>query len=289
MSGLRTLLSALCIVVGALLGAAWLAATALVGTVEDGGAAGQVSQFVADDPQVLDAAADAGTERVVEALRGAGVDFPGLDAIVAQVVSAAVHSEAFTNAVRAQAESAGEQLVSGVTSGSGPLVVMVDISEPVNDGLGAIPLVGPRLPHITIPPIPVQVASEDQAQGARDAYDRVEWVANWAGWLALTLIAAGLLISHRRRWYLAKAALAVGVACGLGWALATFGDPGELVAALPGGLAGTAPGEVVTMLADHASESVASVLGFAAIGAMIIAGVLLVVARATQGAGSKRG
>jgi len=289
MSGFRTVVSAICTVLAAVLGVVWIAAQTVVRSVDERAAVHEFTQSFVEDPQVLDAAVGAGTARVTEALSSAGIEFPGLDLIVGEIVNAVVYSDAFASAAQAQAASAADQLLDSIKDESGPMVVTIDISDAVNERLEQIPFVGSSLPDITIAPIPVEVANEEEADGVRTAYDRLQWAATWAGWLALGLLVLGLIVSHRRRWYPAKAALALGVASAVGWALVTYTEPGTVLASLPGGLEGTGPADVVSGLVDDAATDIASVLGFVAIGAMIIAVVLFGAARATQGAGSKRG
>lgn len=272
----RTVVAAVCILLGAALIAVWLASAAALGTIDDSEAVASVAREVAMSEETHAAVSEQATAAVLDALESAGVDgIPGVEAVVEAIVAAVVDSQSFADAVQAQAGAAGQQVLEGVRSGSGPLVVTVDISDAVNERLETIPVVGPLLPDVVVAPIPVQVADAAAADQARSALDRLEWAARWAGWLGLGVIAVGFVVTTRRRWYVAKAAAAISAFCGLTWAAITFGDPAALAADIPGGIGGTAPGVVLDALARHAGPRVADAMAFAAIGAMIIAVVLL--------------
>jgi len=166
MSALRTIASALCIVLGALLIATWAASTAALSAIEEG--------TVIEDATTKAIATDAaqqelvtnGTEVVLGALDQAGINsnIPGIEAITREIVDAVVESDAFANVVHAQTQSVREQVVEALESTTtGPIVVTLDFSDEVNARLGQIPVIGGALPTVAVPGVPVEAMDADTA------------------------------------------------------------------------------------------------------------------------------
>jgi hypothetical protein len=275
---LRTVASALCIVIGAVLIATWAASMAALSAIEDDtviedAAAAAITSDLAQDELV-----DRGSELVLAALTDAGVntDIVGIELVVRQLMERLASSDTFVTVVHAQAASVRQQVVLQLNAGGeGPITVALDFSDPVNAKLEEIPVVGPALPAITVPTVPVQVMDADTADKARTTWDWLHFSARWFGWLGLAFLALGMLVSYRKRWFLAKATLALGVVSGLIWFVATYVDPREIADRIPSGDVANA---VILEIANKAAHSAANTAGYVALGAMMLSLVLFIVA-----------
>jgi len=225
-----------------------------------------------------EALVDGGSDLALGALADAGVNtnVPGLETLVRQLVERIAHSETFVSVVHAQAASIRQQIVVQLNAdGEGPITVMLNFSEPVNAKLGDIPVVGSALPTIAVPAVPVEVMDADTADTARTLWTWLHFAAQWFGWMGLALLVVGYLVSFRKRWFLAKAFLALGVVSGLIWLVATLMDPRELANLVPGGDVTDA---VIVEIARKAAQSASTAAGYVALGAMMMSLVLFIVA-----------
>jgi len=271
--------SALCIVVGALLLATWGASTAALAALEDGTIIEDATARVIATEAAQNVVVEAGTDRVLEALAGVGVstDIPGMRALVESLIASVVSSQGFADATHAQAAAVRQQVVKQLQDGgTGPITVSLDFSVEVNAALTSLPLVGDSLPSVSVPPVPVEVMDAQTADAARTTWGWLETARAWCGWLGLGFLALGIVVSFRKRWYAAKVALAVAAMSAGAWLVLTWVDASTVATWLPGeGLADA----VLVDIADHAKANVASTMGWVALGAMMMAAVLLVLAR----------
>jgi len=284
MKGLRTFASALCIIVGAALLAAWVAAMAALTAIEDSTVIEDAAARVIQSDSAQLALVTQGSDAVITALADQGVntDIPGLKAAVRTIVESIVSSDEFTAAVNAQVKSVREQVVANLNGdNTGPIVVTLDFTDEVNKRVEQIPIIGPSIPDLTVPGVDVQVIDAETADSVRSAWDALHWIADWCGWLALAVLALGMLVSHRRRWYLAKAALAIAVLSGIGWAIVKFVQPSTIESWIPG--EGVADQIIVEIFRDDAAAAVAKNLGIVALGAAIVAVVLFILSARARG------
>ncbi len=237
---LRTLLSALCIVCGALSLVFWASGRALVSGVESGELVGSVVVVGLDRPAVVDAVANAAYNAAIDALAGVGVDTeaPGVVAAVDAAMATAARAGEFRQLVRSQAESTAAQLretLTDPTRAPGPWVVEIDVTRAVNDRIDAIPAVGGSVPELSIAPIHVSVWTRTQVEAARTTFAVAQWFARYGGWLGAALVVSGIAVTPRRRWFATKlfAALAVGFAAA--WFVVRNVDPGVVAHVLPWG------------------------------------------------------
>ena len=284
MKTLRTLASALCIVLGALLIATWAASTSALNAIENSTVIEDATARAITTDVAQEALVEHGTTAVLAALDGAGVNTGviGFKALVSALVDGVVSSEAFVNVVHAQSKSVREQMVVALNAGGeGPISVTIDFSDQVNDKLGEIPVIGGALPTIALPGVEVQVMDAQTADTARTTWTWMNVAAHWFGWLGLAFLVVGIAVSYRKRWFLAKVSLAVGVMSGLIWLVVTYLDPQSIANLLPGG--GVADAIIVEVVGE-ATGSIATVMGWLALGAMMVSLVLFVVAaRARKG------
>ncbi|WP_062078961.1 hypothetical protein [Demequina globuliformis] len=240
MKGLRTLLSALSIVAGSLLIVAWAVSSIVVATVKDGTALTGITQTAFDVPGVMSALSRQVQDQTVQNLDQRGIDTEalGVDEQVRTVVDDAVRSDEFEAAVVAQVTQAQDAFLAQLTDADRdpqPLVLAVDVSSMVNARIDDLGGVAALAPDVTVPPVDVEVLDADQMADAQTGYAWMEWLAAWGLWVGLGLLALGILVSHRRRWFLGKALIALGI-LSLGFGLVVrFVEPQSVMAFLPGG------------------------------------------------------
>lgn len=274
MKSLRTLASALCIVLGALLIATWAASTAALDAIENGTVIEDVTAKAITTDRAQEALVDKGTELVLGALeeQGFNTDIPGIQGITQGILEKVVSSDAFVNTVHAQTKSVREQMVVALDSTeAGAIYVTLDFSGQINALLEQIPVIGPSIPTIAVPGIPLEAMDAQTAETARSTWKWLHTAQDWFGWLGLASLAAGIAISYRKRWFFAKVALAVSVFSGIIWLAMTVLEPQTIAERLPGG--GVADAIIVEMV-HHVKGTVATAMGYVALGAMIVALVL---------------
>jgi hypothetical protein len=274
----RTLASALCIVLGALLVATWAASVAALDAIENGTVIEDATARAITTDLAQTALVDNGTTAVLDALADQGIDTdtPGIEGITRGIIESIVSSDAFVNVVHSQTKSIREQMVAALNGeGSGAISVSLDFSDQVNALLGEIPVIGDSLPQISVPGVPVQIMDEDTADTARTTWHWLHIAQQWFGWIGLALFAVGILVSFRKRWFLAKVSLAVGVMSGLIWLAMRALEPQTLAERLPGGGVSDA---IVIEIVNHAKGTVATAMGYVALGAMIVSLVLFTLA-----------
>ena len=275
---LRTLASALCIVLGALLIATWAASMAALDAIENGTVIEDATVRAIGTDLAQKALVDNGTTAVLNALAAKGIDTetPGIEGITSGIIESIVSSEAFANTVHAQTKSIREQMVAALNSDAeGAITIALDFSDQVNALLGEIPIIGDSLPQIAVPGVPVQVMDAETAETARSTWNWLHVAKQWFGWIGLALLAVGILVSLRKRWFLAKVTLAVGVISGLIWLAMRGLDPQAIADRLAGGGVSDA---IIIELVNHARASVATAMGYVALGAMMVSLVLFTLA-----------
>jgi len=240
MNALRTVVSALSIVVGVLLIALWALAQALVAMIEDGSAARAMTERALDSPALTAAVSKDLSGRTASALedRGINVTALGLDGQLDQVMARAVGSEAFRQTLVNQVENAHRQIadqLSDPTRQPAPLSVSVDLSDSVNARISELGGVATALPALDIPPVSIQVLEAERFEQARDAYDKALWLQTWGLWLGIGTLLLGALVSHRRRWFVAKALFGLAAVSLTVAGLVYFVGPEPLGGLLPGG------------------------------------------------------
>lgn len=282
MRALRTLVSALCILAGAVLIVASLASSYAVRAVEEGTALGAVARTALSVPAVVDSLSARAQDHVLGSLEERGLDpaAVGLDDDLRAVVDDAVRSEAFDDALIAAADDSHAQFARALSDpdrSSAPLTLQVDVSPIVNARIDDLPAVGAIAPDVSVAPIPIEVLDAAAMDDARAGYAAMQWLAQWGLWAGIALLVVGTLVSHRRRWFVAKALLALGV-LSLGFGLVVrFVAPETVVAVLPGGNAGTLGTLWAQTFTEEAAEPIANramLIGAAALAIAAVAALL---------------
>ncbi|WP_062316252.1 hypothetical protein [Demequina maris] len=283
MSALRTVLSALLIILGGSLIALWAVSGVVVKAVEDGTAVQGIAERALANDVIVDAVGTAIADGTLDALADAGLDLSilGLDDVVRNAIEGAARTRDFREAVLDQVDDAHGQLAAELTAEDrdpGPLVIEIDPSAYVNGQIDQIPVVGERAPEVTIAPVPVEVMDADTFDDVRTGYRLMEIAQRWALWAGIALILVGLVVTHRTRWFMAKAGLAVGVIAGGLWlALRWWGVDG-IAAVLPGGADGTAGSALIRIVSEDTVAMLEDRLSVVALVGFAVAAVFLVVA-----------
>ncbi|WP_084101119.1 hypothetical protein [Demequina sp. NBRC 110051] len=283
MRALRTLISALCILAGALTILGWAASGLVVRAVEEGTALGAVTRTAFTMPGVVTDISEGAQDQVLASLSERGIDpsAVGLDDEVRDVVDGAVRSPQFEDAMVAAADDAQERFALALTEPDrepAPFTLAVDVSDVVNARIDDVPAVGALAPDVALAPVPIAVIEADTFEDVRATYGAMRWLADWGLWAGLALLAVGMLVSHRRRWFIAKALGAVGVLT-LGFGLMVrFVDPAAVMGILPGGEEGTLGTLWAAVITEDAAPQITQ-------RAMTIGAVALVAALVAAGLG----
>lgn len=251
---MRTLISALSIVAGALMVVGWLIATPVVSIMEDGTVATSVTERFFDDDSLLRQASDAVADRAVDALDERGVSGGAVESGVGVAVDALAQSEVFAAVVISAVNSQREEIAAQLTDPDrqpAPLTVAVDLSGAVNDTIDDIPVVGGAAPDVALAPIEIQLADADRTEQLRSGYRVAVWLQEWGLWAGLGLLVLGLLVSKRKKWLIPKFAGAVAVAS-LGVAAVYYlGLAVPIAEALPGPMQSLVAGAIAEETADQ--------------------------------------
>ncbi len=279
---LRTLISGVCILAGALTILGWVASGLVVRAVEEGTALGAVTRTAFAMPGVVSDISERAQDQVLAGLSERGVDpsAVGLDDEVRDVVDGAVRSPQFEDAIVVAADDAQERFALALTQPDrepAPFALAVDVSDVVNARIDDVPAVGALAPDVALAPVPIAVIEADTFEDVRATYGAIRWLAAWGLWAGLALLALGMLVSHRRRWFVAKALLAVGVLT-LGFGLVVrFVEPAAVMDFLPGGEEGTLGTLWAAVVTEDAAPAIAQramLIGALALAAALLAAVL---------------
>lgn len=276
-------MSALAIVAGALLMVGWALSHLVVSAVEEGGAVEGMTEAVLDSPAVLAHLSDELSEATIAMVTTEWVDVEqwGLDVPIRAAVARVVHSDAFATLVQSQMRAARAQISLELTNPDrppGPLVVRLDVSPLLNDGLGAIPVVGEWAPEVVVAPVPVEVVSADNFEKARTAYGWMRLADTWFLWAGIALFVGGALISARRRWFPAKVFLAMGVLVLTCAAALTLVAPHRIAGWVPGGADGPLGTMTVGILTSPSTSVATGRLWWWGAAALAVAGILALIA-----------
>lgn len=290
--GLRTLWSALLILVGGLLIVLWAVSGVAVTAVEDGTAAYGIAEQALDNPAVIEELGEQAADSAVAALDARGVDLDrfGLELALRLAIEQAVASDAFRDALLVQVASVQEQVAVALTDAlrtPGPLTVEIDVSGYVNAAVDGIPVVGASVPDVALTPLEIEAVDQQTFETVRTSYAVISWLAVWGVWCGIALIVVGMFVTRRLRWFLAKTGLAVAAFAGGGWLVLHLWGVDALARSVPG--QGGAVGELLTrILTEEAVPLVESRLAAVAIWAAVAALVMFLVGVLTLPRGDRR-
>jgi len=259
---LRTIVSAITIVLGALLIAGWGVSQVAVKSVQDGSALSSITAVILESPAARSDLSGEISDSVLKSISDGPVDVEalGLGGAIRDEVAGLANSDIFAAEVQRQVSVSQEQFADALTDDArepGPLVLMMDAALLVNDRIDDIPLIGQLVPDLSLAPIPVEMASADTMDDARTAYGLMEFAATWFLWIGIGLLGVGLLVSGRRRWFGAKMLLAVGMVSLALWATLTFTAPETTAGWLSGGSDSAVGSVVAQALAAQSAPAIA--------------------------------
>lgn len=221
----RTIASALLILTGAACLVAWVLGTVTVRAVTDPGVVSQIVGGATSQSQVRDSVVILVQAQVRSQVSAQGLDlnFLGLGNMLDGAVDRAITNESLTAMAQDQAVEIQRQLASELQRqdrSPGPLVLHVDVSGIVNSGLSDITL-GALSFDVDVPPVAIDVMPTQEFEQARTTYSLMEFAARWCGWLGAAALLLGLALSHRRRWFVTKAAGAIALGALILWSAIT--------------------------------------------------------------------
>lgn len=240
MTTARTVMSAVSILLGVAIFAGWHVAHVVVGVVESGTTAREMTARALDSRSLVDAI---GSD--IAGVAGASLDDQGVDVAklerdghLAEVMTHIAGSPEFRVAILTQAQAAHAQVNDQLTDPSrpsAPLIISVDVSEVVRGGVGDLGGPAAALRSVELSPIDIRIVEADQFERVRDGYAAVRWAHTWGLWLSLGVLGVGYAISYRKRWFPAKVLCGIaGMSFGVAGA-ATLVGPEVFVRFLPGG------------------------------------------------------
>lgn len=279
---LRTIISALCILAGALSIVGWAISSVAVDAVEDGSAVIGFTDRALDSEAVQDTIAGSMTDEVAAWLEERGVSLDALGAVdtVQDLFKALVETEAFQALVTDQAEAARQQIADALTDEArspAPLVIVVDADSLVAERLEGVAVLGTVSDAVDIAPVEVVVMDADTFEQARDAYGLMELAAQYGLWAGIGLVVVGLLVSPRRAWFLPKLLLAVGVLALLAWGVVQMMGVDGVLFVLPGGPDGALGSVVGGLLSEESGDALMQRTLWVGLGALAGAAVLALI------------
>ena len=289
----RGFLGVVCLILGLIALALWGASELVVKTVETGSVVTGIAQKVVEQPAVQSAITQKTQAYVTASLSNAGVDVAslGLQGTVDDAVAAAVASPAFqaslTSAVDGARADFAKQLTSPDYAGQ-PLVVNLDVSAAVNQTIASIPVVGTLVPALTLQPLPVEVAGANEFGKVRSGYSVIHFLRNWAGWIALALIVAGIALMPRKRWLLPLALLFAGLGAGALWVAVRVLTVDRIAGRLPGGRDGDLGGALERFAHQESLDRFSHRLFLVAAACLIGAVLSFIIVKVATGSAKRR-
>lgn len=265
----RILVSVFLVLLGVMMVVTWAFSSKSVQAIENGDAAAKLTNTLLSNPQVAELAADKATDALHTELakqydsRTFETLWKFAETPIHKAIVNVIGSDFVANAAQTSASKVQEGLVKSLTKEDrpyGPLMLTVDVSPRVNDRVDQIPLVGNFVPQITVPSLELEVMSAEVFQDIRSAYSAAKWISAWFVWIGLLLIALGVLVSPRRRWFFARSMLIVGaLVLAIGFTVDAIGAH-TLARLMPGGAEGGLGVTVDDLLSDTAIPTVSNLL-----------------------------
>ena len=280
MRALRTLMSAIAILVGATLVVLWLVSWVTIKAVQEGDATERIVVVALKNPAVTSKIGTEIKDRAFEALKDIGIDLDvwGVGDAAAQSITSLVETEEFRASVVEQLQTARQQLQEELTAPNrprGPFEVAINTSELVNERIDQVAGAAVDIPNLSVAPVRIEVVSADTFETVRTGYSRMEFAKRYFLWAGLAFIALGMLVSTRKRFVIAKFLAAVGVfSLGTYVALVWIGSD-RIAGWLPGGADGSWASVFGDAVANDALPAVTGKLllagGIALVGAAVAA------------------
>jgi len=284
---LRTVVSAIAILAGAALLVTSLTALLVTRAVEDGAVSESAIRATLRNPMVMDPVVAHIDQSAVGALANAGVDVdaPGLSDALHALLAELANDDDFVASLASPINDAMGRLHRELTEPGrppAPFSVSIDASDSVNGQLGKLPAVGESLPSLALPPVEIELIRAERFEQARETYSRIEYARSTLWWAGLLVLALGLLVSPRKRFFAAKALAVVG-AMSLAVALALAVETPERVRSMLPAASDAMWGQLVTdTLATQTLPEFRFTLVMVGFGALAMAAVAAVLAYWTK-------
>lgn len=285
MRGLRTVVSAICIIVGALTLVAWAVSAVSVRSVEDGTAVVGIARNALGHEIVQQTVTATLQSEAVQQIEEAGVDLDalGLEERVSALVATIVGSDSFANAVASQAETVQAQFSAQLTDAlrdPAPLMFTMDLGTPLAERLSEVEMLDSVTDDLEIDEITFEALDAQTFESVRDVYALMEQINQYGLYVGLALIVIGFAVSPRRAWFLPKLLAVVAGVSLVGWALLYLMGPEGVAAILPGGADGAMGTMMLDVLTDETTPVIMERLLWVGLGSLAGAAVLGLLARA---------
>ncbi|MDE0572925.1 hypothetical protein ON058_05805 [Demequina sp. B12] len=265
MKYVRSIASAFLVVLGSMLVVAWALSQKAADSIEDGTAAENLVVSVVRSEQTAEVIANGVVLALENQVDGRiGTFALGLlEQQIHDLTVDAVESEAFQDLLLTGADRAQNVLLAEISDPErepAPFGIYLDPGARLNDRINEIPVVGLLAPEITIEPVAVDIIDAETFEDVRSGYQALVWAAHWFGWIGAALIAGGIAIAPRWKWFLPRALVGAG-AIGVGVALTLeYLGPRTIAAFVPGGPEGGLGTLIEDVVADAALAPLTTIL-----------------------------
>ena len=255
MKVLRSLTAGLCILLGVLLIIVWALSYGVTKLVTDGDVVSSVATGALDNEEVTGLVVDQVDGHISAELEGQGInlDAIGLGGTLTGLITALVESDQFSTTIAdavGEAHSSFEEQLTDPDREPAPLVLSLDVGASITRTLSDTPLIGDAIGAAEVEPVEVPVMEAEPFERVRGVYKWIDRAARWAGWLGLTLLVVGLLVSPRKQWFLPKLFFGLGIASGFGYLSMWWLSADRLARLAPGGEDGAAADMARAVVSD---------------------------------------
>ena len=261
MTWIRTLVSALIVLVAASLFSLWAVSAVAVRALEDGTAIHGIAEEALADPEAVAALGEAVADDTLASLERRGIDTErlGLELALRTLISQAVASDVFHDALLDQVDASHEQFarqLSEVLTTPAPLTLAIDVSDYLNGLIDTIPVIGIQVPSIQLDPIEVEALDAATFDEVKGAYQVLTIAQDWALWVAFGTVVVGMFVTGRLRWFIAKVGAATAAIAGGLYLALHFWGVDSVIALIPGGSEGAVSRLVTEVLTEAAVPDV---------------------------------
>jgi hypothetical protein len=279
---LRRLLSGILISLGVFVLGLWATTSFVVHTVNDGTVVSEIASAALHKGPVQDRIAQQAQALVADQLAANGIDVAasGQQQALNDAIAATVASESFIDDLVGLIETLEASVVDQLTNDSlpeVPLVLTLDISQPLYSAIGATPGLEGLVPPTTLEPVTFEALSGEAVGHVRGGYNWIERVASWGLVAGILLIVLGFLVHPKKRWIIPKLLLRVGVVVLLAWFVLSRITMTWVLDHVPGGAEGGLGTALRDLLPQENVDRLQSGLLKAAIGLFVLAGVAFAV------------
>ena len=216
MNVVRSVVSALTPVLGAVLIAVWLLLQALMPLVEGGAPVRAITEQALKSPTLVAAVSAEVSDEIGRALANNGIDVVamGVDDYVEQVIANTMGSRVVQQALMRQADDVYDQLIEQLKHPKrtvDPFTLELDLTDLVEARVTDLSALGIAPGELNVPTVNAHVLDGKEAKQVRDGYAAAQWMQSWLLWIALGVMVVGVLLSRHRQWLFAKEFFTLGI------------------------------------------------------------------------------